>query len=91
MIPAWWSLKAIYQPEPSTGVIKFPGGFVEVSRCSDGQYYAHICADDESIITESRIDYDYDGYLKNGIPSIPDNDKIKKLAIKVTGTYKTYE
>ena len=26
-------------PEPSTAVVKFPGGYVEVSRCSDGTYW----------------------------------------------------
>ena len=29
-------------PEPSMAVIQFPGGHVEVSRCSDGSYWAHI-------------------------------------------------
>jgi len=44
-------------PEPSLGVIKFPGGFVEVSRCSDGSYYAHISSDCSDNIIDSRIDY----------------------------------
>ena len=26
------------RPEPSTGIIKFPGGHVEVTRCSDNTY-----------------------------------------------------
>lgn len=73
------------KPEPSCGIIKFPNGFVEVSRCSDGSYYAHIVADDSSKIIDSRVDYNYDGYLEHGIPEIPAQNQIKKLSIKIKG------
>lgn len=74
--------------EPSMGAIKFPGGYVEVSRCSDGSYYAHIVADNSDEIIDSRVDYNYEAGLKNGIPEIPDMDKIKKLSIKIKGEYR---
>lgn len=43
-------------PEPSTAVIKFPGGHVEVSRCTDGSYWAHIAVVDGVNIVKGRID-----------------------------------
>ena len=54
-------------PEPSTGVIKFPGGHVEVSRTSDGKYWAHIAVDNPSNIAKSRIDYSIETYAKTGV------------------------
>ncbi|MHB1265894.1 MAG: hypothetical protein ACYC1S_16015, partial [Gemmatimonadaceae bacterium] len=30
------------RPEPAQHIIEFPGGAVEVSRTSDGSYWAHI-------------------------------------------------
>lgn len=80
----------ISNPEPSCGVIKFPGGFVEVSRCSDGSYYAHVSTDDSDNIIDSRIDYNYEGWIDNGIPNIPDHNRVKKLAMKIKGPYKEY-
>lgn len=43
-------------PEPSTAVIQFPGGHVEVSRCSDGTYWAHVQVIDGANVIGSRID-----------------------------------
>lgn len=78
-------------PEPTYGIIKFPGGCVEVARCSDGSYYAHIEADKSENIIDSRIDYNHEGYSKHGIPDIPDQNKIKKLAVKIKGEFLSYE
>ena len=76
-------------PEPSTGIIKFPGGHVEVSRTSNGEYWAHIEADEPSNIVDSRIDYDHEGYTKsNGIiPPIPLFEHIQHIAVKVNGPF----
>jgi len=74
--------------EPTMGAIKFPGGYVEVSRCSDGSYYAHIVADNSENIIASRIDYNYEASHEHGIPDIPDMDKIEKLSIKIKGVYR---
>lgn len=73
------------RPEPSTGVIKFPGGFVEVSRTSEGKYWAHIYQDESKPLSESRIDYSFEGYEATGgkIPDIPHADKIKHIAVLV--------
>lgn len=75
-------------PEPTLASIKFAGGSVEVSRCSDGTYYAHIDLDDDSEIVASRIDYAYEQAREHGIPDIPDEDYIKHIAVRVNGTYK---
>lgn len=70
--------------EPSTGIIKFPGGFVEVSRIGT-KYWAHIYQDGSKPIVESRIDYNYEGYVATGgsIPDVPHADKIVHIAVKV--------
>jgi len=43
--------------EPAQHIIEFPGGAVEVSRCSDGTYWAHIIVNNERTIddTEGRL------------------------------------
>ena len=69
-------------PEPSTGIIKFPGGHVEVSRTSDGKYWAHIWRDKTGDI-ESRIDYDYEGNLLNGIIDVPNVKNVQHIALKI--------
>jgi len=71
-------------PEPSTGIIKFPGGHVEVSRTSDGQYWAHIAVDHPQNIISSRIDYDRDGWGEHGIPDIPAQERIQHIAVLVS-------
>lgn len=72
------------EAEPSTGIIKFPGGFVEVSRTGD-KYWAHIYQDETKPIADSRIDYNFEGYTAtNGsIPDVPHADKIKHIAVLI--------
>lgn len=77
------------KPEPAQHVIEFPGGAVEVSRTSDGKYWAHIivnrdfaiddCKGYRSAIGEivgTRIDDD------SGVRSIPGGD-IHQVAILI--------
>jgi hypothetical protein len=77
-------------PEPSTGVIRFPGGHVEVTRCTDGTYWAHLEVDEPANTVDSRIDHDYEGYRKmNGqIPDLPEANHVKKIAIRVDGPFR---
>jgi len=81
-------------PEPSTAAIEFPGGNVEVTRTSDGTYWAHIAVYRDRTheggpvkgeIIDSRIDYDHDGYKKASIkiPDIPHGEHVQHIAIKV--------
>lgn len=73
------------KPEPSTGIIRFPGGHVEVARTSDGAYWAHVEVEKAGNIQQSRIDYNHEGYEATGgsIPTIPHADKIQHMAILV--------
>lgn len=81
----------IRNPEPSTAVIEFPGGFVEVSRCTDGSYWAHLSVYREDDgdrtagdIRESRIDYTHEAYKRHkSIPPIPAAADIEKMAVRI--------
>lgn len=71
-------------PEPPTGVITFPGGHVEVSRCENGDYWAHVYVVGSENITESRIDYaSPENAHLHGIPQIPAANDIQHIAIRV--------
>lgn len=71
------------KPEPGTGIITFPGGNVEISRCSDGSYYAHISIEDPSTVVASRIDYDYEGQKTEGIIDVPKANHIQHIAMRI--------
>jgi hypothetical protein len=71
------------KPEPSTAVIKFPGGHVEVSRTSDGKYWAHLEVVSSDNVVDSRIDYEYEAWKAIGIPELPMGDQVKKIAILI--------
>lgn len=54
--------------EPAQHIITFPGGSVEVSRCEDGTYWAHIARDrgqsaeaDGGVFLDGRTDSDSEG------------------------------
>ena len=70
-------------PEPSTGVIKFPGGHVEVSRCSDGSYWAHVEVVSGRNIVGGRIDKE--GRV-DAVEDMEDADLINHIAIRVSNT-----
>ena len=72
------------RPEPSQAMIEFPGGFVEVSRCSDGTYWAHVGKRENGKIVSSRVDYDLEGARELGIPDIAQEDKLVKLAMRIS-------
>jgi hypothetical protein len=69
-------------PEPGTAVIKFPGGHVEVTRCTDGSYWAHLEVVDPANTIASRIDY-ADEARDQGIPPIPAQEHVKHMAIRI--------
>ena len=73
------------KPEPSTGIIKFPGGYVEVSRTTDGSYWAHMLVDDPKSVINSRIDYDHLGWVETqgNIPDVPMADHIQHVALRI--------
>lgn len=71
-------------PEPATGIIKFPGGHVEVSRCSDGTYYAHIEVVDAANVVDSRFDFsELRPDMVRSVHTLPHGDLVKHVAIKI--------
>lgn len=70
-------------PEPETGVITFPGGHVEVSRCQDGTYWAHIATVAGVNIVEGRIDRE--GRV-DAVREMEDAGAITHIAIRVANT-----
>lgn len=75
-------------PEPSTAVIKFPGGHVEVSRCSNGSYWAHIVAVDNKNITDSRIDYAFNENNTQSVIDLPRANEVVKIALNISNIVK---
>lgn len=71
-------------PEPSTGVIQFPGGHVEVSRTGDGTYWAHLVVVAPENIVSSRIDYTHQA--PRSVVDMPDARHVKKLALRIANT-----
>lgn len=78
------------RPEPAQHIIEFPGGAIEVSRCTDGSIWAHIivnraaptldgscCQEATGIVVGSRIDTDA------GIIDIPNAEGLQQIAVKI--------
>lgn len=85
-------------PEPIHQIIIFPGGQIELTRCSDNeQYWIHIHLNEDTKITDSRQAYSHEIYQKrmnmglNPIHQMKDASYITQLALKVRGTYQTSE
>jgi hypothetical protein len=73
-------------PEPVTGVIKFPGGHIEVSRCTDGTYWAHLTVEGRNVIG-SRIDFSMPEQAEptfGTLQDIPHHQDITKIALRVS-------
>lgn len=74
-------------PEPATAVVRFPGGHIEVSRCADGSYYAHLEVVEPHNVIDSRVDYTYEAGLQlAGIPAFPNANQVRHIALKVRAT-----
>jgi hypothetical protein len=69
------------RPEPATAVIKFPGGHVEVTRCSDGTYWAHTEVTEPANVIEGRIDHTVNSPI--WVADLPNAETVKKIAIRV--------
>lgn len=85
-------------PEPQSAIIKFPGGQVEVTRCTDGKtYWAHIHINESTEILNSRIDYAFEVASERSekglkpIPIIDNEQSITKMAVRLEGQYESTE
>ena len=81
------------KPEPAQHVIEFPGGAIEVTRTTDGNYWAHILinrdwADSDQAgkqsalgeIVGSRIGYKVAG---GNVIEIPDQSAVEQIAVLI--------
>lgn len=69
-------------PEPSTAVLKFPGGHIELARCNDGTYWAHVEVVDHINIVGSRVDYMHGG--SRSVADLPEANLVKKLSLRIS-------
>jgi hypothetical protein len=82
------------RPEPATHIIEFPGGAIELSRTSEGNYWAHIMVNHDfaldncdglraafGAVIGSRIDYEFPA--EPNIIAIPDEKQIRQIAILI--------
>ncbi len=83
------------RPEPATHIIEFPGGAIELSRTSDGNYWAHIIVNRDFALPDeiegmegaygeivgSRIDYEFP--TEPNIVEVPHAQQIRQLAILI--------
>ena len=71
-------------PEPMSCIIKFPGGSVEVTRCTDDTYWAHIGVEDLGNVIDSRVDHAYDvAHALDKIPSFPRAEEVNHIALRI--------
>lgn len=82
------------KPEPAQHIIEFPGGAVEVARCEDGSYWAHIIintgwSDPEQTglhkaageVADSRIDWSE--RRLDEIPGLPQAASLSQIAVRI--------
>jgi len=83
------------RPEPADHIIEFPGGAIELSRTSDGNYWAHIIVNRDFAlpgeiegmegaygeIVGSRIDYEFP--TEPNIIEVPNAQRVRQIAILI--------
>jgi hypothetical protein len=83
------------RPEPATHIIEFPGGAIELSRTTDGNYWAHIIVNRDfalpddcdglraayGAIVGSRIDYDFPS--DPNIVNVPNAEQVRQIAVLI--------
>jgi hypothetical protein len=72
--------------------IYFPGGYVGVTRTSEGKYWAHVGIQKEEdrhegrgvgSVLDSRIDFNYKRGISEGIPKIKYIEDVQHLAVLI--------
>jgi hypothetical protein len=82
------------RPEPATHIIEFPGGAIELSRTTQGNYWAHIIINRDFELPDvqgreaaygeiigSRIDYEFP--TEPNIVDVPHAEKVRQIAILI--------
>lgn len=83
------------KPEPAQHIIEFPGGAIELSRTTDGEYWAHIIVnrewsdpDQEGMhaargeVVDARID------SAAGVVDVPHAGNLTQIAVRVRSVRK---
>lgn len=71
-------------PEPGTIVVHFPGGNLELSRASDGTYWAHIGVVAPGNVIGSRVDHTHEAANELGkIPEFPRAESVNHIALRI--------
>lgn len=78
------------RPEPAQHIIEFPGGAVEVSRTSDGNYWAHILVHQEAPFADGSLRVSARGEVlgsrvatSDGLTSIDGEASVTQIAVLV--------
>jgi hypothetical protein len=84
------------KPESAQHVIEFPGGAIEVSRTSDGNYWAHI------IVHRGQVIPDAEGLVRaqgevldgridttTGVHDLPNADTLTQIAVLIRPHFNT--
>ena len=83
------------RPEPAAHIIEFPGGAIELSRTTDGNYWAHIIVNRDFALPDeiegmeraygeivgSRIDYEYPA--EPNVIEVPGAQNVRQIAILI--------
>jgi len=83
------------RPEPATHIIEFPGGAIELSRTTQGDYWAHIIVNRDFALPDdveglrkaygeiagSRIDYEFP--TEPNIVEVPHAEQMRQIAILI--------
>lgn len=80
--------------EAAQHIIEFPGGAIELSRTTDGNYWAHIIVNKDQAIDDceglnqcfgdivgSRIDYEYPA--DPNVVNVPSQETVRQIAILI--------
>lgn len=79
------------KPESATHIIEFPGGSIEVSRTTEGDYWAHIAVNKGQIIQDCNGFYAANGHVigarldrtEGQVEDIPKHGTIQHLAVRI--------
>lgn len=76
--------------EPAQHIIEFPGGAIELSRTSQGNYWAHIIINTQETINDSKGLFSAKGKIiesridsREGVTKINDYEKISQIAVLI--------
>ena len=84
------------KPEPAQHVIEFPGGAIELSRTTEGTYWAHIIVNRDHRVDDTRGLFAAFGQIvgsridsEDGVHPLPEHEKITQVALLIRPTLRT--